>query len=277
VAASCPVGYSPRFYRGDRTRTCGGEVHDGVPFTIYDQDILSPRVRARTTYPFFRKGTFHLPGRTIHTTRLERVGTRPIAHQGVIDLSQALAILYGSDDETKEPTDEGLALMMVIASDFVPEWGCNDDDDPAWSPAERNLVEGARVLQYNQHDYRTHGLVRGYRILSPAPPRTPEWRDAGDWAEFQRSAFGMDFDEYSRARLPLAAYLVRRAHHRVEVQEGVERLDLPAELARDVELEQRAENVSVRPRQPRARGRHTRAVVRPVGSRVAPTRDSKRR
>lgn len=162
---------------------------------IYDQENMSSRVRARTTYPFFRKGTYHLFGQTIQTTRIRRVGDRPIAHEGVINLLQALAVLYGSDDESRVPTDEGLALMMVIASDFVPEWA-SDDDGCDLSAVERNLVEGARVLQHNQHNYRIHGLVRGYKVVSPAPPRTPEWREAENWEKFQRTAFGMAFDEY---------------------------------------------------------------------------------
>jgi hypothetical protein len=38
VAVPAPDDPPPykRFYRGDRTRTCGGQVHDGVPFTTQE-------------------------------------------------------------------------------------------------------------------------------------------------------------------------------------------------------------------------------------------------
>lgn len=169
---------------------------------VYDQEPFSPRIQQRTVAAlralhFARARNFVLLPRYL---RMER----PLAHEAVIYLLQALVLLHGSEDDAREPTDAGIALMLLMANDFVPRWADESEVPDRFTLKERNLAESTRILQYNQYHYRTHALIRGSRMLAAPPPRTPQWRDLQSWHALQVRAFKMPFSDYMESlALPL--------------------------------------------------------------------------
>lgn len=117
---------------------------------------------------------------------------RPVAHEQVIYLLAAMAILYGRD-EGPEPAPEHFAVLFLAANDYLSNWA--EDDSRTLTRDEELTAELVHVARFNTYSDALRDLVRVNLMFSRTPPQGPlSARDV--WSQIQTEAFGSSFDEF---------------------------------------------------------------------------------
>ncbi len=123
-----------------------------------------------------------------------------IAHEQVIYLLAAMAILYGRD-EGPEPSPEHFAVMFLGANDYLSKW--SEPDSRQLTEEEKVTAELIHVGRFNTYPDALRDLVRVNLLYSRAPLQGP-LSNATVWSEVQTRAFGNNFDDFfSTFILPL--------------------------------------------------------------------------
>jgi hypothetical protein len=117
---------------------------------------------------------------------------RPLAHEQVIYLIAAMAVLYGRD-EGPEASPEHFALMFLAGNDYLSAW--SEQDSRQLTVEDGLAAQLAHVARFNTYPDPLRDLVRVNLVYSRRPPQGP-LSDERAWAETQKRAFGSAFEEF---------------------------------------------------------------------------------
>lgn len=122
-----------------------------------------------------------------------RSATPAIAHEAVIYMLQAMALLYGRDGDAA-PTDGELSLVMLAANDHVFRW--REPDRREVTALESLTAEMCRSLLFNHSRDALRAFVRYTLLFRSRPRRSPEWSTDEKWNALQRRAFDASLTDY---------------------------------------------------------------------------------
>jgi hypothetical protein len=125
---------------------------------------------------------------------------RPLAHEQVVYLLAAMAILYGRE-EGPEPSPEHFSVLFLAGNDHLSNW--SESDSRELTDDEKLTAELVHVARFNTYPDLLRDLVRVSQLYSHAPPQGP-LSAAPVWSQVQSQAFGSSFDEFfSKFIMPL--------------------------------------------------------------------------
>lgn len=123
---------------------------------------------------------------------LQRVGqffqanpsTPVVTEQGIYVL-QGVALLHGGETDVM-PDDRGLALLLLLANDFIDRW---QEPDPAgMSALDRGVADFVLATRYTNRGDRLTMFARPVLMMNPAHAR--DRIEDETWERLQRAAFG---------------------------------------------------------------------------------------
>ncbi len=117
---------------------------------------------------------------------------RPLAHEQVVYLLAAMAIVYGRD-EGPEPSPEHFAVMFLAGNDHLSNW--SEADSRQLTDEEKLTAEFVHVARFNTYPDALRDLVRVSLLYSRAPPQGP-LSAPPIWSEVQSRAFGSTFEAF---------------------------------------------------------------------------------
>jgi hypothetical protein len=139
--------------------------------------------------------------RIVHAIRDPALRQRPIVHEEVLSMFQAMVIAWASDDGPT-PTTPEMVTLILATNDHLDRW--NEPDVRQLTDQEELVADLTHMARFNWQKDLASSIVRSSHVFSEMPLRGPH-SSAEAWTALQIAAFGCTFREYiSRFSLPLA-------------------------------------------------------------------------